>query len=70
MRLINVKTTLVEEFFGDQIPLYAILSHTWGQNYDEVHFREMETMSELQKSGYRKIEFLCKQTAKDGLSWA
>ncbi|RSM14871.1 hypothetical protein CEP52_000968 [Fusarium oligoseptatum] len=30
MRPINVGTMELEEFFGDQIPKYAILSHTWG----------------------------------------
>ncbi|ORX93484.1 heterokaryon incompatibility protein-domain-containing protein [Clohesyomyces aquaticus] len=30
MRLINLETLGLEEFFGDNIPDYAILSHTWG----------------------------------------
>jgi hypothetical protein len=36
MRLLNVNTMRLEEFFGSQVPLYAILSHcvrlstTWG----------------------------------------
>ncbi|KAK4450910.1 heterokaryon incompatibility protein-domain-containing protein [Podospora aff. communis PSN243] len=47
MRLINIDTMKMEEFFGSQIPNYFILSHTWGdqeisyqdylwlENYDE-----------------------------------
>ncbi|KAK3367985.1 heterokaryon incompatibility protein-domain-containing protein [Podospora didyma] len=31
IRLINVESLELEEFFGDDIPLYAILSHTWGK---------------------------------------
>jgi hypothetical protein len=70
MRLINVETLLLEEFFGDQIPSYAILSHTWGRNHEEVHLREMETASASHKIGYEKIQYLCQQAAKDGLHWA
>lgn len=40
MRLINVETWTLEEFFGDAIPPYAILSHTWGNDTDEM-FREV-----------------------------
>ncbi len=39
MRLINVKTLEISEFFGDKIPPYGILSHTWGD--EEVSFQEM-----------------------------
>ncbi|KAF5506510.1 hypothetical protein CGCS363_v005204 [Colletotrichum siamense] len=31
MRLIDVKTLELKEFFDDNVPRYAILSHTWGQ---------------------------------------
>lgn len=30
MRLLNTRTKILEEFVGDNIPKYAILSHTWG----------------------------------------
>ncbi|KAK4160266.1 HET-domain-containing protein [Cladorrhinum sp. PSN259] len=30
MRLLNARTKKLEQFFGDNIPEYAILSHTWG----------------------------------------
>jgi hypothetical protein len=29
MRLLNVDTYQLDEFFGEDIPYYAILSHTW-----------------------------------------
>lgn len=70
MRLINAETMLLEEVFGDHIPPYAILSHTWGQNHEEVHFIEMGTTSAHQKAGYKKIGYLCQQAVKDGLGWA
>lgn len=40
MRLINVHTYQIHEFFGGSIPRYAILSHTWGD--DEVTLRDMK----------------------------
>jgi hypothetical protein len=43
MRLINVVPSLeryeIHEFFGEKIPEYAILSHTWGA--EEVTFQDM-----------------------------
>ncbi|KAH4354590.1 hypothetical protein HBH99_256800, partial [Parastagonospora nodorum] len=29
------------EFFGSDLPPYAILSHTWGADRDEVTFRDL-----------------------------
>src|SRR3569833_3449939 len=42
MRLINVKTYIIEEFFGDRIPKYDILSHTRGD--EEVTFQAMQNI--------------------------
>ena len=68
MRLLHVKTRQLEEFFGEAIPQYAILSHTWGR--DEVTFLDLEKENHQQKHGYAKIEGCCKQAASDGLDWA
>lgn len=38
MRLISCSTYQLDEFFGSDIPPYAILSHTWGQG--EVSFAD------------------------------
>jgi len=38
MHLINVKTLKLEEFFGNGVPPYAILSHTWGKDKEEIFF--------------------------------
>ncbi|KAH9218080.1 hypothetical protein DL95DRAFT_423637 [Leptodontidium sp. 2 PMI_412] len=40
MRFINTTTLKLEEFFGSDIPEYAILSHTW--EVEEVSFQEVE----------------------------
>ncbi|KAK3329285.1 hypothetical protein B0H66DRAFT_634487 [Apodospora peruviana] len=43
MRLLNVDTLEVDEFFGVDIPPYAIVSHTWGR--EEVTFSEIGAVS-------------------------
>lgn len=60
MRLINVHTLALEEFFGE-IPPYAILSHTWEK--EEVSFEDFSTSQAISKSGYEKIRMCC-ETAK------
>lgn len=71
MRLINVDTYKVKEFFGNasQVPDYAILSHTWGK--DEVSLQDMQDLKKASaKEGFKKIEYCCKQAAEDGWKWA
>ena len=70
MRLLNAKTITLSEFHGDQIPPYAILSHTWGPSDDEVQFSDMARKRRTQKPGYKKLKYLCRQAAADGLAWA
>jgi hypothetical protein len=69
MRLINVHDYSITEFIGQNIPLYAILSHTRGA--DEVSFQDMQSISAArQKEGFKKINFCCEQAKRDGLGWA
>jgi len=70
MRLINCTTLKLEEFFGTNIPSYAILSHTWGN--DEVSFADyIRNQSAIStKEGYNKIAFTCRQALLDGLNYA
>ena len=51
------------------IPPYAILSHTWGADKDEVTFRDVIESTGSTRAGYHKIRFCAKQAAKDGLSY-
>jgi hypothetical protein len=44
MRLLNVFTGKLEEYFGSEIPKYAILSHTWGR--DEVTFLDIQNIQD------------------------
>ncbi|CAK4033478.1 DASH complex subunit ask1 [Lecanosticta acicola] len=52
---------------GRKLPPYAILSHTWGPDGDEVTFDDVKRRPEEAKSkpGYAKIDF-CAQQAKKG----
>jgi uncharacterized membrane protein len=50
------------------IPRYAILSHTWGADTEEVIFNDLKKGTGKNKAGYNKIEFCRKQATSDGLS--
>jgi hypothetical protein len=67
MRLINVHTRKLEYFVGDEIPKYAILSHTWGA--EEVTFADYENGNFHHMKGYQKIKYICEQAVLDGLNY-
>ena len=54
------------EFF-DNIPPYAILSHTWGK--EEVTFVDMIDGNGTSKTGFDKIRFCGEQARRDGLQY-
>lgn len=75
MRLIDVKTLELKEFFHN-IPPYAILSHTWGD--EEVTFQEylLATGHDAKrhanikrKAGFSKILGACKRAQADKLAY-
>jgi len=70
MRLVNCTTLELEEFFGTNIPSYAILSHTWGDS--EVSFAEYtcNQAAVSTKEGYNKIVLTCRQARLDELNYA
>jgi Heterokaryon incompatibility protein (HET) len=72
MRLLEVQNNgefrLIEDFFDD-IPPYAILSHTWGADNEEVTFRDLAEGTSKSKSGYKKIRFCGEQAARDTLQY-
>jgi hypothetical protein len=51
------------------IPPYAILSHTWGNDIDEVSFADLKDGSHQNKPGYSKIRFCSANAQKDNLSY-
>ncbi|KAI2466268.1 HET-domain-containing protein [Annulohypoxylon bovei var. microspora] len=68
MWLINCQSLDLEEFVKD-VPPYAILSHTWGD--EEVTFVDMSDRDKAsQKEGYRKIEATCRVALEHDLKYA
>jgi hypothetical protein len=57
------------EYDSDNTPRYAILSHTWGADGDEVGFKDIICSIGREKNGYDKIRFCAKQAASDGLQY-
>ncbi|RYN17211.1 hypothetical protein AA0115_g11939 [Alternaria tenuissima] len=53
----------------EHIPPYAILSHTWGSEEDEVTFKDVVNGTYKKRKGYRKLQFCAKQAAEDGLDF-
>jgi hypothetical protein len=61
--------SLTKDFVGDNIPEYAILSHTWRADTEEVTFKDMVDGTGKDKSGYEKICFCGEQARRDGLQY-
>jgi len=59
----------LREFFDDSIPRYAILSHTWRLDGEEVSFKDLTEGTGKKKAGYSKIQFCGEQAANDGLQY-
>ncbi|KAM0164160.1 hypothetical protein ACHAPG_000911 [Botrytis cinerea] len=53
------------------VPAYAILSHTWGE--EEIAYQDLKKSKNknniVNKAGWRKIQFCAKQAAADGLEY-
>ena len=67
MRLLNVKTRNFEDFPGENIPPYAILSHRWGDK--EVTFQDIKQSWWRWKAWPQKLEGCRRQAEKDNLSY-
>lgn len=67
MRLIKTDTKEIIYVSTDIVPPYAILSHTWGNDGDEVTFQEMTLSPDKAKTkpGYSKIEQCCTKARED-----
>lgn len=59
----------IHSFEDGTIPAYAILSHTWGADGDEVTFDDLESGHGKSKLGYRKILFCGERTRRDNLKY-
>ncbi|KAG9498022.1 hypothetical protein J7337_010903 [Fusarium musae] len=69
MRLINVENLKLETFIGGHVPPYAILSHRWGNDDEEVSFKDMDRGT-TNKVGMKKVKGCCRQAKKDNLKYA
>ncbi|KAL9568766.1 hypothetical protein ACKAV7_007080 [Fusarium commune] len=58
---------LTKEYISDDVPAYAILSHTWGSS--EVTFKDLMDARGQDKPGYDKIRFCGRQAWRDGLQY-
>jgi hypothetical protein len=61
--------SMTKDIIGPDIPKYAILSHTWGMDTEEVTFKDMMDGTGEDKPGYKKIRFCAQQAADDGLQY-
>jgi Heterokaryon incompatibility protein (HET) len=60
---------LTKDFVGGEIPEYAILSHTWGADTEEVIYRDLIDGTGKNKVGYEKIRFCGQQARRDRLQY-
>jgi hypothetical protein len=62
---------LTEDLTDDELSShpYAILSHTWGKDSEEVSFADLQSGSGDAKVGYKKLRFCGEQAANDGLRY-
>ncbi|EMD59452.1 hypothetical protein COCSADRAFT_258862 [Bipolaris sorokiniana ND90Pr] len=59
----------IHSFDDGDIPPYAILSHTWGADGDEVTFADLQIGGGRTKPGYEKILFCGEQARRDSLQY-
>ncbi|KAK3619190.1 hypothetical protein LTR56_024189 [Elasticomyces elasticus] len=70
MRLLKLGSLGALEFVEcshGSIPRYAILSHTWGEDKDEVTFDDICNGTGKDKAGFAKIDFCARQAKQDGM---
>jgi hypothetical protein len=69
----NGRLGWTDDLIGDQIPPYAILSHTWdGQEVaykDLRNYKDIEGVDARLRGGYQKIFFCAAQAKRDGLDY-
>jgi hypothetical protein len=72
MRLLELRSdgsfSLTKDLI-ENVPPYAILSHTWGRDGEEVTFEDLMNQPDENKPGYTKLKFCGDQAAKDGLQY-
>jgi len=59
----------LREYHGENAPPFAILSHTWGKDHDEVSFKDLTEDTYKSELGYQKLTFCADRAAYDGLQF-
>lgn len=59
----------LREFSDDNIPRYAILSHTWLAAHEEPTYDDLRKGTGKEKPGYKKIRFCGEQAKRDDLQY-
>ncbi|THV00571.1 HET-domain-containing protein, partial [Dendrothele bispora CBS 962.96] len=70
MYLLDTSRLHLSEFPGNQIPPYAILSHTWGEG--EITFQDIrspESDATRKKAAFRKLRGCCNLARQHGFQW-
>jgi hypothetical protein len=67
MRLLNTASITLEEFLGENVPPYAILSHTWEK--EEVLLADILNGTASAKKGYSKLIGCCQKAVQHGFEW-
>lgn len=67
MHLVHTKTHQLHEFFGKNIPDYAILSHRWED--EEISFQDLKDGRGRRMTGFAKIQDCCDRADKDGFEF-
>lgn len=70
MWLINTTDLRLEKFQECPAKTYAILSHTWGTDTEELDFDEFKAGRGREKIGFNKIRLCCEQAKSDGIQYA
>jgi hypothetical protein len=68
MRLLDTEACRTTQFLGE-VPPYAILSHTWSQEYPEVTLRDLDREDRAELKGWVKIQRACNLAAENGWKW-
>lgn len=67
MRLLNSSSLTFQEFFDEQTPPYAILSHRWGQQ--EISYADFLAGHKKDHAGHLKVLDICRIAKSNGHQW-
>ncbi|KAM0820109.1 hypothetical protein AB5N19_05928 [Seiridium cardinale] len=68
MKLIDAHKLEIKEFTGHPPP-YAVLSHRWGRDDEEVAYHEFHRPGVTTRPGYKKVKNCCSQAIADVLHY-